>query len=235
MTSGLFVFAAAVGAIDKDKESLPVKIKRLTEQLQEDPLDTKVIFELHQSRQEHHQQQDMSLDVLVVGLRAYRQGNGQAALKWLEQAGQSPMAVELVQRFFSESLTHITEDARGMADASHCQDCGDTGHMDCPGCEGIAKIRCPRCKGAGDIRDRTAPPAHVTCDRCNGWGRVPCPKCKAAGTLPCQCDHSQKQSQKTNATFKIDKKLDALTGAMGYLRAGGIDLYTQNGLEKAPQ
>ncbi len=234
LSFGLCVFVSAILAAGQEGEGLSAKIDRLAEQLEKDPLNTNIVFELYQSRQEYSQQEAKMLDMLLVGLRAYHDGNDRAAVKWLKESRQSPMAVELADRYITEPLGDIIANAQAAADASLCNSCGNTGGVDCQKCKGLAMVRCSRCKGSGEARSRTKSSLYVTCDLCNGWGRVECVECGGEGELLCSCSQGQKQAARNSLNDKTGSELDSLAGAISYLRAGGIDLYTQDGLDKAP-
>jgi len=213
------------------------------------PVDSATSRRLEKLRRQQERQNKQGLDCLGQGLDHYLNGRSALAVQALKRAGRSPYAVALAGQLLSSSLDEILDASEKTIGPEICPVCGDTGWADCrsAGCSGCGLKACPACKGTG-YRDasrrgsdrgarRRPPPGPTTaCDRCKGTGSVPCGDCRGRGVVPCpRCTANRSGRSKPAIAPEAVEAVRKLIDLAGYLRDGGLDLYSPQALKRSPK
>ncbi len=236
-------FAPAPASQPAEQEALAGEIARLCRAVLDNPLDSTAGAELRELRHRQQQQRHQALDGLIKGLQAYRDGKRVGAMAGLARAVQSPYVVDLANAILPSTLAEIVEQTRRTIQPGGCPMCGQTGEADCRRCSGTGIRMCPSCKGTGDQRTKTHRGARstgplVVCHECNGTGAVPCPHCNGRGVVPCpKCQGKDAGDSAAGPRLapEAGAAVEKLIGLAGYLRDGGIDLYSPKALKRSPR
>ena len=218
-------------------------LPRLGPTLTDNPLD---IDALEQLRVLHRRQRDHRLGALyqfTAALDAYRTGLPYPLAHWDPNTADAAYARRFTEIFLSVPIENLLNDARRLAQAPLCADCGSTRRADCRSCRATGQVRCPTCRGRGsdpaNARNRAQrrpgqPPWSLVdqpCPTCKGRGLVTCDRCAGRGSLPCQQCQAPPAPQ---LTPQLIGRIQNLNNAVDYLRAGGPDIYAAVGLADRP-
>ena len=98
------------------------------------------------------------------------------------------------------------------------------------------KIPCDRCKSSGSLRqDMPGAVRYVTviCPECFGHGVVPCPDCRGAGVAECSgCQKAPGAMDIPRIAPSLEREIRLVLDELRWLRAGGVDLYTNGALRR---
>jgi len=232
------VLPADVPAATSDDD----RAAELARKLLADPHDAAARAALGQLRARLRRRDADALDALARGLRMYLDIGLQLAAGPLEKAAGNSSALSLT-RGLPHPLEKIVAESRAAATgeaARPCPKCGDTHLAPCTasGCNGSGYVRCAKCGGSGVIRgpDRfTTVKAPRLCPECGGSGVTSCRACGGTGAVACRaCKPKPSRAAALLGAAEIREIRKVICKAR-WIRAGGIDLYTNGARAPSPK
>lgn len=233
------------------KDASAARAEELLRKLLNGPPDAAALGELIELRNRRLQRDADALDALARGLRLYLEIGPALAAGPLEKATGNPNVFSLAAGL-PTPLDKIAAQCRAAAvppprdtpaaeAARVCLKCGDTRLAPCTAsrCNGSGYVPCPKCGGAGVLR---GPDSDGTvrvlgmCDQCSGAGVVACQACGGTGSVECTAC-KPKPSQAAASLLgpaEVQEILKVICKAR-WIRAGGIDLYTNGARETSPK
>ena len=218
---------APAGAADANSP-----VARLVAQVLADPASAAVRTRLAEIRDSQAAEDQAACDALVNGLEVYLRVGAEAALPNLERAARSRLAAALTASTghpLDKWMPAVREEAQTEAAARGrlCPLCGGLGQKACTaiGCYGSGKIPCEKCKGSGGGKLLT-----MRCVECNGSGVAPCKACGGSGLMDCSCQKGATAKITPRVTNAREREIRELIDRVRWVRAGGIDLYTDGAL-----
>jgi predicted RNA-binding Zn-ribbon protein involved in translation (DUF1610 family) len=208
------------------------------------PPDAPALNELIELRNRQLQRDADALDALARGLRLYLEVGPRLAAGPLDKATGNPNVFSLTTGL-PTPLEKIAAQCRAAAsarEAAHpCPRCGDTRLAPCTAsrCNGSGYVPCPKCSGAGVLRGTEGEEAGKVlglCGQCDGAGVVACQTCGPSGAIECTaCKPKPSQAAAyLLPAAEVQEILKAVCKAR-WIRAGGIDLYTNGAREPSPK
>lgn len=178
-----------------------------------------------------------ALDALARGLAAYAAGQAESASGDLSMAITSRYVVELANAVLAVPLEKMVPGRHRRAETvpADCASCFGTEWVICRRCNGMGMASlCPNCRGTGYTS------AGRGCTRCGSTGVLNCIVCRGTGFVKCPKCSSQtgtNDETKPEVNLKADEHtvIEELILKADYLRAGGIDYFTADGLRCAPR
>lgn len=215
------------------------------------PPDASALSELTALRNRQLQRDADALDALARGLRLYLEIGPQLAAGPLDKATGNPNVFSLTADL-PRPLEKIAAECRAAAsarpwghlagEAAHvCPKCGDTHLAPCTAsrCNGSGYVPCPKCGGAGVLRGPDSEGVVRIlglCDQCGGAGVVACQTCGAAGSVECTaCKPKPSQAAASLLPATEAQEIRKVICKARWIRAGGIDLYTNGAREPSPK
>ena len=215
------------------------------------PPDAAALSELTALRNRRLQRDADALDALARGLQLYLEIGPQLAAGPLDKAMGNPNVFSLTAAL-PRPLEKIAAECRAAASARPwgssageaarvCPRCGDTRLAPCTAsrCSGSGYVPCPKCVGAGVLRGPDSEGVVRIlglCDQCGGAGVVACPACGAAGSVECTaCKPKPNQAAASLLQAKEVQEILKVICKARWIRAGGIDLYTNGAREPSPK
>jgi hypothetical protein len=207
-------------------------VARLVTQVLADPANIAARTRLAGIRESQAAEDLGACEALMNGLDVYLRVGAEAALPGLERAARSKLAVALtasMSKPLNKWLLDVREEAQTEAAARGrlCPMCGGLGQKACTatGCYGSGKIPCEKCKGSGGGRLLT-----MRCAECNGSGESPCRACGGSGLMDCTCQKGAAPKITPRVTHAREVQIRETIDKIRWVRAGGIDLYTDGAL-----
>lgn len=215
------------------------------------PPDAAALSELTALRNRQLQRDADALDALARGLRLYLEIGPQLAAGPLDKATGNPNVFSLTAAL-PRPLEKIAAECRAAAsarpwgslagEAAHvCPKCGDTRLAPCTAsrCNGSGYVPCPKCGGAGVLRGPDSEGSVRVlglCGQCSGAGVVACQTCGPAGSVECTaCKPKPSQAAASLLPTKEVQEIRKVICKVRWIRAGGIDLYTNGAGEPSPK
>jgi predicted RNA-binding Zn-ribbon protein involved in translation (DUF1610 family) len=215
------------------------------------PPDAAALSELTALRNRQLHRDADALDALARGLRLYLEIGPQLAAGPLDKATGNPNVFSLTATL-PRPLEKIAAECRAAAsarpwgslagEAAHvCPKCGDTRLAPCTAsrCNGSGYVPCPKCGGAGVLRGPDSEGVVRVlglCGQCSGAGVVACQTCGLAGSVECTaCKPKPSQAAASLLPAKEVQEIRKVICKARWIRAGGIDLYTNGAREPSPK
>jgi hypothetical protein len=212
-------------------------VARLVAQVLADPANAAARNKLAYIRDSQEVEDLTACQALVNGLEVYIRVGAEAALPALERAACSKLALALTASMSTPLDKWLSEARREAQDESAarkrlCSACGGSGQKPCPApdCYGSGKVKCDKCKGTGSSgASRTIT---MKCPACDGSGVVACRACDGTGLVDCPCQ--KVPGVRIAPRLAEGRKMDLrrVIDQVRWLRAGGIDLYTDGALRR---
>ncbi len=216
---------------------------QLVKKLLADPLDAAVRNKLAELRTRLQRRDMQALDALACGLRMYLVIGPQLAAGPLETAAGNSMAHSLTSGL-GRSLEAIVSASRASATGKMvrvCPKCGDTHLSSCTAfrCNGSGYVPCVKCGGSGVIRgpdSRGVETVLGLCPECGGSGVVSCGACGGTGAVACRgCKAKPSQAAGTLLPASEILEIRKVICKARWIRAGGVDLYTNGARALSPK
>jgi hypothetical protein len=194
-----------------------------------DPTNSSDRDKLAKLQGQEQERRRQALDALVSGLNYYVNNQLRLAREELKKVMQVSYIVDLANMILLTPLEDIMAKGGGQAGKSpgpaECTSCYGSGWAACRGCGGVGVMKCPGCRGVGR-----------TCSNCEGMGAIECQACAGEGFVKCtKC--SPKAQANTNSAIGANERdaVERLIAIADYLRSGGIDYFTGDGLKCSPR
>jgi predicted RNA-binding Zn-ribbon protein involved in translation (DUF1610 family) len=202
------------------------------------PPDDAVLSELAALRNRRLQRDADALDALARGLRLYLEVGPRLAAGPLDKATRNPNVFAVagsLPRPLGELAAQCRAAAAARETAHFCPRCGDTRLAPCARCAGSGYVPCPKCGGAGLLRGSDGRVLGL-CGQCGGAGVVRCQACGGAGSVECAaCKPKPGQAEESLLPAAEVREIRTVICKARWIRAGGIDLYTNGAREPAPK
>lgn len=215
----------------------------LARKLLADPLDATSRNELAELRARLLRRDADALDALVGGLRMYLDIGPQLAVGSLDRAAGNSSALSLttdLPRPLKEIAAESRASATGEA-ARPCPKCGDTHLAPCTAfrCNGSGCVPCAKCGGSGLNR---GPDNFGTikvlglCQECGASGVASCQACGGTGSVACRaCKPKPSPVRHGGLSAAEIQEIRKVICKAQWIRAGGIDLYTNGARAPSPK
>lgn len=216
---------------------------QLAKKLLADPLDVPARARLSELRARLQRRDADAIDALACGLRIYLDIGPQLAAGPLEKAAGNSSARSLtisLGRSLEEIIGASRVSATGEA-AWVCPKCGDTGFTPCTAfrCNGSGYVSCAKCLGWGEIRGPDSDGVIKLlglCPECGGSGVVSCQACGGTGSVACRaCKPKPSQAAGTLLSASEIQEIQKVICKARWIRAGGVDLYTNGARATSPK
>jgi len=202
------------------------------------PPDDAALSELVALRNRRLQRDADALDALARGLGLYLEVGPRLAAGPLDKATRNPNVFALAGSL-ARPLAEVAAQCRAAAStretAHFCPRCGDTRLAPCARCTGSGYVPCPKCGGAGVLRGSDGRVLGL-CGQCGGAGVVVCQACGGAGSVECAaCKPKPGQAEESLLPAAEVHEIRKVICKARWIRAGGIDLYTNGAREPSPK
>jgi len=218
-------------------------VARLAKKLLADPLDAAARDRLAELRARLQKRDADAMDALACGLRIYLDIGPQLAASPLKKAADNSSAQSLtvgMDRSLEEIIGASRSSAKGEA-AWVCPKCGDTGFALCTAfrCNGSGYVPCAKCGGLGVIRGPDKDGIIKVlgfCPECGGSGVVSCQVCRGKGSVACKgCKRKPSQAAGGVLAASELREIQKVICKARWIRAGGVDLYTNGARATSPK
>jgi predicted RNA-binding Zn-ribbon protein involved in translation (DUF1610 family) len=226
--------------VSKDDDA---RAAQLAKKLLGDPLDTESRDRLFELRARLRRRDAAALDALACGLWIYLDIGPQLAAGPLKKAADNSLAKSLTIGL-GRSLEAIVGASRVSATGEAawvCPKCGDTGFSPCTvsRCNGSGYVPCDKCGGLGEIRGPDSDGIVKVlglCPECGGTGVVSCQVCGGTGSVACRaCKPKPSQAAGTFLPASEIREIQKAICKARWIRAGGVDLYTNGARATSPK
>jgi predicted RNA-binding Zn-ribbon protein involved in translation (DUF1610 family) len=244
--------APAAASSQPAEDAAAAREAALMRKLLAGPPDASALSELADLRNRQLRRDADALDALARGLRLYLEIGPRLAAGPLDKATANPNVFSLAVAL-PRPLDEIAGECRATASTRPwgsaaggeavylCPKCGDTRLAPCTAgrCNGSGYVTCPKCGAAGVLR---GPDSEGTvrvlgmCDQCGGAGVVACQACGGTGSV--QCAACKPKPTQAAASLLPEKEVTAIQKVIfkaQWIRAGGIDLYTNGARDPSPK
>jgi len=206
------------------------------------PPDAAALGELTVLRNRQLHRDADALDALARGLRLYLEIGPRLAAGLLDKATANPNVFSLTVALPSPLEKIATECRAAAGEAARvCPKCGDTRLAPCTAsrCNGSGHVPCPKCGGAGVLRGLDSNGTVRVlglCGQCGGSGVVECQACGSTGSVECTaCKPKPSQAAASLLPAAEVQEIRKVICKARWIRAGGIDLYTNGAREPSPK